>query len=144
MITNRSYYGISALIYLAVNSKGKFIGIREIATRQNLPIRFLELVFSRLRATDIVKSTRGAAGGYQLARVPHEITLAEVISVCEGSNEFVLPSTVTERVGPDDPIGKSLVKIMNEQFALLHRNLASTTLADIIRSSGLAAEMYWI
>ncbi|MBK7092932.1 MAG: Rrf2 family transcriptional regulator [bacterium] len=116
----------------------------EIATRQNLPIRFLELVFSRLRATDIVKSTRGAAGGYQLARVPQEITLAEVISVCEGSSEFVLPSTVTERVGPDDPIGKSLVKIMNEQFALLHRNLAATTLADIIRSSGLAAEMYWI
>ena len=144
MITNRSYYGISALIYLAVNSKGKFIGIREIATRQNLPIRFLELVFSRLRATVIVKATPGAAGGYQLARVPQEITLAEVISVCEGSSEFVLPSTVTERVGPDDPIGKSLVKIMNEQFALLHRNLAATTLADIIRSSGLAAEMYWI
>jgi len=144
MITNRSYYGISALIYLAVNSKGKFIGIREIATRQNLPIRFLELVFSRLRATDIVKSTRGAAGGYQLARVPQEITLAEVISVCEGSSEFVLPSTVTERVGPDDPIGKSLVKIMNEQFVFLHRNLAAMTLADIIRLSGLAAEMYWI
>ncbi|MGB5107421.1 MAG: Rrf2 family transcriptional regulator [Candidatus Zixiibacteriota bacterium] len=144
MITNRSYYGISALVCLAVNSKGKFIGIREIATRQNLPIRFLELVFSRLRATDIVKSTRGAAGGYQLSRSPDKITLAEVIAVCEGSSEFILPSTVTERVGVDDPIGKSLVKIMNEQFALLHHNLKAITLADIIRSSGLAAEMYWI
>lgn len=144
MITNRSYYGISALVYLAVNSRGKFIGIREIAARQNLPIRFLELVFSRLRATDIVKSTRGAAGGYQLSRSPNEIRLAEVISVCEGSSEFVLPSAVTERVGPDDPIGKSLVLIMNEQFALLHRSLQSISLADIIRSSGLSAEMYWI
>lgn len=144
MITNRSYYGISALVYLAVNSKGKFIGIREIATRQNLPIRFLELVFSRLRATDIVKATRGAAGGYQLSRSPDKITLAEVIAVCEGSSEFVLPSTVTERVGVDDPIGKSLIKIMNDQFALLHHNLKAITLADIIRTSGLAAEMYWI
>jgi Rrf2 family protein len=144
MITNRSYYGISALVYLAVNSKGKFIGIREIATRQNLPIRFLELVFSRLRATDIVKSTRGAAGGYQLSRTPDKITLAEVISVCEGSSEFVLPSTVTERVGPDDPIGKSLVRIMNDQFAQLHHNLRAISLADIIRTSGLSAEMYWI
>ncbi|MCC6962075.1 MAG: Rrf2 family transcriptional regulator [candidate division Zixibacteria bacterium] len=144
MITNRSYYGISALVYLAVNSRGKYIGVREIAARQNLPIRFLELVFSRLRSSEIVKSTRGAAGGYQLSRSPEEISLAEIITVCEGSAEFVLPATVTERVGTDDPIGGTLVAIMNEQFAVLHKNLRAITLADIIRSSGLAAEMYWI
>ncbi len=144
MITNRSYYGISALVYLAVNSKGKYIGVREIAARQNLPIRFLELVFSRLRSSEIVKSTRGATGGYQLAKSPDEISLAEIITVCEGSAEFALPATVTERVGSEDPIGRSLVTIMNEQFALLHRNLRATSLSDIIRSSGLAAEMYWI
>lgn len=144
MITNRSYYGISALSYLAVNSKGKFIGIREIATSQNLPVRFLELVFSRLRSADIVKSTRGAAGGYQLSRPPDQITLAEVVSVCEGTSEFVLPSAVVERVGSEDPIGKALVKIMNEQFSVLHQNLQRITLTDIIRAAGLSAEMYWI
>jgi Rrf2 family protein len=144
MITNRSYYGISALVYLAVNSKGKYIGVREIASHQNLPIRFLELVFSRLRSSEIVKSTRGAAGGYHLSRNPDEISLAEIITVCEGSSEFALPSAVIERVGTDDPIGRTLVQIMNEQFSILHRNLRSMKLSDIIRSSGLAAEMYWI
>lgn len=144
VISNRSYYGIAALVYLAVKSKGQNIGIREIAEQQNLPVRFLELVFSRLRNSEIIKSTRGAGGGYMLSRHPEEISLEEIIAVCEGSSEFTLPATVMERIGDENPIGAALAKIMNEQLVVLQQNLRTIRLAELIRRSGLSAEMYYI
>ncbi len=144
MITNRSYYGLSALVYLAVRSRGRYIGIREIAEQQNLPVRFLESVFSRLRNAEILKSTRGAGGGYLLSRHPDEISLEEVICVCEGISEFSLPTVVTERIGDDNPISAALLKLMSEQFLILQQNLRAIRLAELIRRSGLSAEMYYI
>jgi Rrf2 family protein len=144
MISNKSYYGISALTYLALNSRGNHVGVRDIATHQNIPLRFLELVFARLKAAEIVTSVRGAGGGYLLAKTPDKITLAEVIFACEGTSEFVVPPSLTERISHDDPVGTTLVKIINNQFAILQTNLKLVTLFDIMQTSGLSSEMYWI
>jgi Rrf2 family transcriptional regulator, cysteine metabolism repressor len=144
MISNKSYYGISAIIYLAIKARGGHVGVKDIATNQKIPLRFLELIFSRLKASEIVTSVRGAGGGYYLARPPEQITLADVIIACEGSSEFSVPAALAERMNNGDPVGKSLVKIINQQLENLQQGLRSITLADIIQSAGLSSEMYWI
>jgi Rrf2 family transcriptional regulator, cysteine metabolism repressor len=56
-----------------------------IAQAEALPLAYLEQLVSRLRKADLVSSTRGAHGGYELSRDPAEITMAEVVQALEGS-----------------------------------------------------------
>jgi len=144
MISNKSFYGIRALVHLAINARGGHVGVKDIATGQNIPLRFLELIFSRLKASEIVTSVRGAGGGYYLARPPDQITLADVIFACEGASEFAVPAALSERMNNGDPVGQTLIKVIDRQLEQLQSNLRSTTLADIIQSAGLSSEMYFI
>jgi Rrf2 family transcriptional regulator, cysteine metabolism repressor len=144
MISNKSFYGIRALVYLAINARGGHVGVKDIATSQDIPLRFLELIFSRLKASEIVTSVRGAGGGYYLARSPSQITLADVIFACEGASEFAVPAALSERMNNGDPVGQTMIKVIDRQLELLQSNLRSITLADIIQSAGLSSEMYFI
>ncbi len=132
------------MVYLALNARGGHVGVKDIATNQNIPLRFLELIFSRLKASEIVTSVRGAGGGYYLAKPPEQITLADVIFACEGASEFAVPAALAERMNNGDPIGQTLVKIINMQLENLQLGLRSVTLSDVIQSAGLSSEMYWI
>jgi Rrf2 family protein len=144
VITNKSYYGLAALVHLAVAGRERLIGVKEIASNRSLPQRFLELTFSRLRSRGILNATRGAYGGYQLARKPTEISLKEIILACEGLRELTLPDTNRGSLGAGDPIGRTLTNLMNQQLAIMEANLEAVTLSDVIEQSGQAAEMYWI
>jgi Rrf2 family protein len=144
MITNKSYYGLAALVHLAVAGRDRPIGVREVATTRSLPQRFLELLFSRLRAMEILSATRGASGGYSLARRPNEISLKEIILACEGLKELTLPGTTAGRLSDIDPVGQTLTELVNRQLTLVEEKLEAIKLSDIIERSGEAAEMYWI
>lgn len=144
MISNKSYYGIVSLVYLATNARGKHVGLREIAGTQNIPLRFLEQVFSRLKGAEIVSSVRGAGGGYRLARSPREISLAEILSACEGRSEFAVNSNVFNRIGDSDVVGKTFLTIMKAQLGEFRRNVEKISLRDLIEEAGLSAEMYYI
>ena len=144
MISNKTYYGISALTHLAVKSNSGHVGLGEIATDRKIPLRFLELIFSRLKSSGIVNSVRGAGGGYYLAKPPGQITLAEIIFSCEGMSEFAVSAALMDRSNHDDPVGSALIEIMNRQFAAFRESLKAVTLADVIRECGLSSEMYWI
>lgn len=144
MISNKSYYGIASLVYLATRSGGKHIGLREIATTQGIPLRFLEQVFARLKGAEIVSSVRGAGGGYRLARSPREISLADILSACEGRSEFAVNSAVLSRVGEDDKVGRTFVEMMRIQLSAFKRNLDGISLHNLIEEAGVSAEMYYI
>jgi Rrf2 family iron-sulfur cluster assembly transcriptional regulator len=78
-------YAICGLFDLACNDEGKPIRIRAICERQQIPLRYLEQIFQRLRRAEIVTSRRGPGGGYTLARSPSEISLRAVVEAVEGS-----------------------------------------------------------
>jgi Rrf2 family protein len=69
------------------------IRIRSICEAHGVPARFLVQILLQLKGAGIVTSTRGAAGGYQLARPPEEITLDDVFRVIEGPDELVTAVT---------------------------------------------------
>lgn len=82
-ITTWAEYGLICALHLArKNSEGPVTG-REIAESEKLPADYVEQIMLRLRRAEIVKSTRGAKGGYMLARSPVEISVKDVLKASE-------------------------------------------------------------
>ena len=81
----KSEYAILAMLELANHfAVDQPLQIRQIATQQNIPDRYLEQLLATLKRQGLVKSQRGAKGGYILAREPWEISLLEIIRGIEG------------------------------------------------------------
>ena len=84
-ISSRGQYGLRALAVLAERHGGGPVQVREIARAERLSAKYLEQLLGRLRTGGLVKSVRGARGGYTLARDPREIRVREVLLLLEGS-----------------------------------------------------------
>lgn len=81
----KSEYALLALIALADQFQGhEPLQIRQIAAQQHIPDRYLEQLLATLRRSGLVRSQRGAKGGYLLAREPWQITVLEVMTCIEG------------------------------------------------------------
>jgi Rrf2 family protein len=89
----KSEYALLALLELASEYEASEpLQIRQIATKQNIPDRYLEQLLATLRRHGLVRSQRGAKGGYLLAREPWSITLFEVITCIEGTDSRQTPN----------------------------------------------------
>jgi Rrf2 family transcriptional regulator, cysteine metabolism repressor len=84
-ISSRGQYGLRALAVLATRHGQGPVQVREIARAERLSAKYLEQLLGRLRTGGLVKSMRGARGGYTLARGPAEIRVREVLLILEGS-----------------------------------------------------------
>lgn len=81
----KSEYALLALLELTVHySGGEPLQIRQIAAEQSIPDRYLEQLLATMRRAGLVRSQRGAKGGYLLAREPWKITLLDVVRCIEG------------------------------------------------------------
>jgi len=83
-ISAQGRYALRALVDLAVNANDSALPLREISERQNISERYLEQIFARLKKANLIKSVRGAHGGYLLTRSPEEITVKDIMQVIEG------------------------------------------------------------
>ena len=82
-ITTWAEYGVICALHLARRADEGPVTGRDIASREKLPADYVEQILLRMRRADIVVSTRGAKGGYALARPSSEITVREIISAAE-------------------------------------------------------------
>ena len=83
-ISVKGEYALQAVFDLAVQRDGRPVKIADIARRQKIPQKFLELILASLKQGGFVESRRGAEGGYLLARSAAEITIGEVLRFFEG------------------------------------------------------------
>ncbi len=88
-ITTKGRYGLRALIDLARYSEIEPVSINSIATRQGISERYLEQLMTLLKKAEIIKSIRGAGGGYVLAKDISDISVGDVLRALEGSLESV-------------------------------------------------------
>jgi Rrf2 family protein len=89
----KNEYALLALIELSIHyASGEPLQIRQISAHQQIPDRYLEQLLATLRRGGLVRSQRGAKGGYILAREPRKINLLEVMSCLEGADSQVTPS----------------------------------------------------
>ena len=84
-ISVKGDYALHAVFDLALQRPGEPVKIADIARRQGIPQKFLELILAGLKQGGFVESRRGADGGYLLARPANSITVGEVIRFMEGS-----------------------------------------------------------
>jgi len=122
--TQQLKYAIYGVFDLAYHGSRRPVRIQEIGVRQQIPSRYLEQIFQRLRRAGLVRSKRGPGGGYLLARPPEEITLADVAIAVEGS---VLTGTDEEK----GRARQSPIFLWDELRAALEKTLAGTTVAEL-------------
>lgn len=88
-ISTKGRYGLTIMIALGKQYGEGPVALRQIATEHNLSEAYLEQIVSPLRNAGLVKSVRGAYGGYMLAKEPSELTAGDVIRVLEGPIQIV-------------------------------------------------------
>ena len=87
IVSAKTEYACIAILELATrHDSGEPVRIREIADSHGIPSRFLVQILLQLKSAGLVNSTRGASGGYQLARDPSEISLGDVMSVVDSQS----------------------------------------------------------
>ncbi|MBF2035562.1 MAG: Rrf2 family transcriptional regulator [Leptolyngbyaceae cyanobacterium T60_A2020_046] len=142
-LSSKSEYALLALVELSANhSTGDPLQIRQIATKQNIPDRYLEQLLATLRRAGLVRSQRGARGGYLLARVPWQITLYDVVSCIEGFDLQREPETT-----PKTPQGLVITEVWQEARHAAEAVLQKYTLQDLLercRAKQQVDLMYYI
>ena len=131
-LTNRSEYGLLALIYLGRKGHDQLIHGQEISNAQAIPKRFMQQILYSLKQAKLIKSEKGKAGGYALARKPEDVTLAEIIRLFEGPlapsrsvSKYYYESTPIERE-------KKMLILLKELRTIVSDKLEKTTLADML------------
>jgi Rrf2 family protein len=84
MLSQRAKYALKAMIALAGDRGLKPLSVTDIAKRANVPRAFLEQILSDLKRRNLLVSTRGARGGFRLARSPQDISFADIIRPIDG------------------------------------------------------------
>jgi Rrf2 family cysteine metabolism transcriptional repressor len=84
LFSTKAEYGIRLMVELGRTADSAPVSLSEIADAEMLPLSYLEHLVAKLREADLVTSTRGAHGGYQLAQPPEDIVMLDVVQALEG------------------------------------------------------------
>ncbi len=120
-ITSKGRYALLLLLNLAEHNDGTYIALKDIAEEENISKKYLEQILPLLSKASLVKSNRGAGGGYMLAKDTSSYTLFEILSVTE--------TTLFVEEEEENPTIKSLTTGMSEA---LKEYLSSFTLQDLL------------
>ncbi len=128
-ISAKADYAVRAAVELAAAPDEKPIKAERIATAQEIPLNFLENILGELRHAGIVRSQRGAEGGFRLAKPPERITVADIIRAVEGPLASV-------RGGPPEEASyggasASLPRVWIAVRANLRKVVEHVTVADV-------------
>lgn len=143
IFSSKAEYGVRLMVELGRQEQDRPVSLKVIAAAENLPLAYLEQVVARLKKADLVRSARGAHGGYWLARPAEEITMDDVVLALEGAiapmecftdtTERVLCSHVEHRHDEDHHCATKLLWLRVQSG--IARSLRGTTLAELVEFS---------
>lgn len=84
MISTKARYALRVMIDLAQHREEGYVPLKEIANRQEISEKYLEIILKMLVRGNILQGLRGKGGGYMLTRLPEEYTVGEIIELTEG------------------------------------------------------------
>ena len=146
-ITTWTEYSLIITLHLAkrFESESGPMPARELASIEGLPADYTEQIFLRLRRADLVKSVRGAKGGYYLAKPPEQISVRDVMAACEHQTFEV--NCNSHQVDPERCSPSSACSIRPVWSALqqqIDTFLSGITLADLMKREGHVEELVGI
>jgi Rrf2 family protein len=128
-ISAKADYAVRAAVELAGTRDEKPVKAERIANAQDIPLNFLENILGELRHAGIVRSHRGAEGGFRLAKAPEQITVADIIRAVEG------PLASVRGGPPEDAVyagaAEDLLRVWIAVRANLRKVVEHVTVADI-------------
>ncbi|MGF1481863.1 MAG: Rrf2 family transcriptional regulator [Cyanophyceae cyanobacterium] len=126
-LTTRGHYSVKALLDLSLQPDYGPTSVKAIARRQDLPAPYLEKLLIKMRQAGLVRSVRGAQGGYQLACAPQQISLGQILAAVDETID-PLPRHNANATQAEDWVTFSLWKRLHQK---LKEALYTITLADL-------------
>ena len=90
-ISTKGRYALRLMLDVALHSHGAAVPLRDVAQRQEISDKYLEQIVAMLHKAGLIRSVRGAQGGYLLARSPEKYTVGEILRLAEGNNMAPVP-----------------------------------------------------
>lgn len=128
-VSRKVDYALRAIIYLSQQRDARPVPVKEIASHRRIPRKFLEKIIQDLIRAELVRSHRGAHGGYTLARTPDQVSFRDVIEAVEGP--ISLNICVTDRQDCSVLSSCNMQRIWQEGQRRMLEYFADTTLADL-------------
>ncbi|MBU0711855.1 Rrf2 family transcriptional regulator [bacterium] len=142
-LSTRGRYGTRLMLQLAQNYKNGPVLLKDIALKEDISTGYLEHLLPPLKAIGLVSATRGAHGGYTLAKPPSEISLRDIVQSLEGSLspvECLDTPSVCSRV--QRCVSRDIWKLLRDS---IYQTLESKTLEDLITlQKEKSSHMYYI
>ncbi len=113
-LSTKGQYGVRAMFELAKHYEQGPLTIKEIASRQDVSVAYLEQLLNTLRRSDLIKSQKGPGGGYAINKKPVEITVGMILNSLEG------PVAITQCL---DPAAKGCKRVDGCVARLLWKSL---------------------
>jgi Rrf2 family protein len=130
-VSTKGRYGLRILLDVALHQEKGAVALRDIARRQGISQKYLWQVINPLKAAGLLNSTRGARGGYVLARLQAEITLQDIVTILEG------PVSVVDCVIAPETCERSVNCIAREAWnaieVKLNAAMREITLKDLVQ-----------
>ena len=136
-VSAKTEYACAAVFELAASyGTGNLLQVRKIAEAHQIPAKFLVQILLQLKAAGLVVSTRGAYGGYRLARDPSDVTVWDVFSVVEGESQ-------TRPTQAGRLFGRVLNEVWQQAAERSRAGLQAITYAELLERADSQA-MYYI
>lgn len=138
-LSKKAEYGLRALIYATRFPEGTTFQIKDLAEKNGIPKKFLELILLELKNAGILRSRRGVGGGYLLARRPDTIRSTEIIAAIEGPVVHAADRENKGERGKEESTS-AVSRLVKETSEAIEAVLDRWTLADLAREEQEAAE----
>jgi len=145
-VSTKGRYGLRAMVDLAIHSSEGHVALNAVAERQDISVSYLEQVFSTLRKAGLVKSVKGAQGGYMMAMRPSQMTVGMILRALEGKLVVV---DETENTGADQSVQHCIqMMVWDVMTETVNKMVDQMTLEDLVNEyrnlSGKETSIYYI
>ncbi len=142
--SKKSRYGLRALICLALSGENERVALSTIADKTGISLQYLEQVFAALRRAGIIRSVKGAQGGYILNDVPSKISVSRIIEALDGTYFVEDEVSSPEHDASGEAIQKLIIDKVNSGTRTLLEGVSLQDLVEDCRNRSVQEYMYFI
>ena len=134
MISTKGRYAIRVMIDLAEHDRGEYIPLKEVAARQEISKKYLEIIVKEMVAGGLLTGASGRGGGYKLNRKPEEYSLGEILELMEGTL-----APIACLAGPENDCRRKGIRktlpLWTEYDRMVHDFFYSKKLSDLLQDA---------
>jgi Rrf2 family protein len=138
-LSKKCRYALRGVFELALRSFGKPVKVHRIAQAQNIPVRFLEVIFNELKHAGILESRRGSEGGYLLLVPAEDLSVSRIIQTVQGPNFTETHDVNNENKTSGDHAFSKMWQGLNDAVSEIYEK---TTIADLIKDESIFSNIY--